>query len=70
MGAYKRFIMDFLDEANSRGDVIVAYISKVEYVVVLPNIDDPDPCGARFIQIDVGFLKEYPNLYEKSQSIE
>jgi len=69
MGAYKRFIMDFLNEANSRKDVIVAYISKVEYVVVLPNIDDPDPCSARFIQIDSEFLKDFPSLYEISQKI-
>ncbi len=69
MGAYKRFIMDFLNEADSRNDVIVAYISKVEYVVVLPNIDDPDPCSARFIQIDSEFLKDFPSLYERSQQI-
>ena len=68
MGAYKRFVMDFLNEADSRNDVIVAYISKVEYVVVLPNIDDPDPCSARFIQIDAQFLEDFPSLYEKSQA--
>ena len=69
MGAYKRFITDFLIEADSRSDVIVAYISKKEYVVVLPNVEDPDPCGARFIQIDVDFLKDYPNLCSKAESI-
>ena len=70
MGAYKQFIMDFLNEADSREDTIVAYISKVEYVVVLPNVGDPDPCSARFIQIDSQFLKEFPNLYEKAQEID
>ncbi len=66
MGAYKRFITEFLALADSQESTIVAYLSKKEFVVIVPNDEDDDILSARFIQIDADFLEGYPSLLEKA----
>ena len=66
MGAYKRFVTEFLALADSQTSTIVAYLSKKEFVVIVPNDDDDDILSARFIQIDYDFLDGYPNLLAKA----
>ena len=66
MGAYKRFVTEFLALADSQASTIVAYLSKKEFGVIVPNDDDDDILSARFIQIDYDFLDGYPNLLAKA----
>ena len=66
MGAYKRFVTEFLALADSQASSIVAYLCKKEFVVIVPNDDDDDILSARFIQIDYDFLDGYPNLLAKA----
>ena len=66
MGAYKRLVTEFLALADSQESTIVAYLSKSEFVIIVPNDEDDDILSASFIQIDYGFLEGYPNLLAKA----
>ncbi len=66
MGAYKRMVTEFLALADSQESTIVAYLSKKEFVIIVPNDEDDDILSARFIQIDYDFLEGYENLLAKA----
>ncbi len=66
MGAYKRMVTQFLALADSQESTIVAYLSKKEFVIIVPNEDDDNILSARFIQIDYDFLEGYENLIAKA----